>query len=88
MAFILLGAPDCVATIQGRRLIDDHGLKLSVKMYKLLLSLRKRVPVCTHTIVIIDQPVEKVQSYKCIWGFTFFLTYPGATMSLIYMLKG
>ena len=53
----------------------------------------------THAIVINDQPLEKVQSYKYLqvfvglyfqkkceppWGFTFLLTYPGATTFLIY----
>ena len=42
----------------------DHDLKLNVKKCKLLLLLRRRVPVCTHTIMINDQPLEKVQSYK------------------------
>ena len=42
----------------------DHDLNLNVKKCKLLLLSRRRVPVCTHTIVINDQPLEKVQSYK------------------------
>ena len=42
----------------------DHDLKLNVKKCKSLLLSRRRVPVCTHTIVINDQPLEKVQSYK------------------------
>ena len=57
----------------------DNDLKLSVKS---LLLLRKCVPMCTHTIVINDQPLEKVQSYKYL-GLHISI-YPRTTTFLMY----
>ena len=43
------------------------------------------MPVCTHTIVINDQPSSEESTVLQIpWWFTFLLTYPGATTFLMY----
>ena len=44
--------------------ISDRMLKLNVKKCKSLLVSRRRIPVCSRSVLVNGQPLEKVQSYK------------------------